>query len=250
MRGSISLLCFVLLANQALANNLLTENIDEIDSNSVSAAQSQLKIDALYEESRQSLQQFRLINAELEQLTIYNKQLIQITDDQAKQISTKQQQILAIENTQDGIMPLMERMLKNLQTFIDLDVPFLMEERQSRVANLRALLVSSEVTTSEKFRRVLEAYQIELEYGRTIEAYRAPVDSIIVEHLRLGRNALYYISLKGDSPHIWSAQSKSWIPLEKNYATEISQGIQIARQQLTPKLLHLKVPTIKGELNE
>lgn len=235
------------LANTAFTKDLLESNINEANVNSINAAKSQQKIDALYEESRENLQLFRLTSAEIAQLTMYNKQLLQITDDQYRQITSKQQQLLDIEKTQDGIMPLMERMLANLDKFISLDIPFLMDERQSRVANLRALLVSSEATTSEKFRRVLEAYQIELEYGRTIEAFRESVDGVMVDHLRLGRNALYYISLTGDAPHVWSVDSKAWIALDEHYASDISQGIQIARKQLTPKLLRLKVPTIKGE---
>ena len=243
--------CLLILFASALVNaeSLLDENLKATEKNSQSAARSQQKIDALYEGTRQNLQQYRMASAEIEQLNIYNGQLKELIADQQRQIRLKEAQATEIEKTQDGIMPLMERMLQSLDAFISLDLPFLLDERQGRVANLRALLVSSESTTSEKFRRVLEAYQIELEYGRTIEAYRASVDGVLVDFLRLGRNALYYISLNGKNPNIWSEQTRSWVSLDASYAADISQGIQIARKQLTPKLLKLKVPTHKGDEN-
>lgn len=236
----------LLFSCSSLSGELLEGNIAEVGGNANKAATSQLKIDDLYDESRQALQQYRLAQSESEQLNIYNQQLLEITTDQKKQIKLKNTQINQIEKTQDGIMPLMERMLANLDQFISLDVPFLIEERQLRVANLRSVLLSADANISEKFRRVLEAYQIELEYGRTIEAYRAPVDGNMVDHLRIGRNALYYISLDGKAPHIWSVKTHSWRLLASSYAAAITEGLQIARKQVSPSLLRLKVPTING----
>jgi hypothetical protein len=139
-------------------------------------------------------------------------------------------------------------MLTMLDQFIELDLPFLLEERQERVATLRGLLLSSEITISEKFRRVLEAYQIELEYGRTIEAYRAKnTDGIIVDYLRLGRVALYYVGLNSSDSFAWNQKSKTWKPLDSSYQAALNKGIQIARKQSAPSLLELQIPSL-GEV--
>ena len=70
----------------------------------------------------------------------------------------------------------MLKMIDALDQFVELDMPFLLEERRQRVAFLRTLLERSDVTVAEKFRRLLEAYEIENDYGRTIESYKGSLD--------------------------------------------------------------------------
>jgi hypothetical protein len=38
------------------------------------------------------------------------------------------------------------------------------------------MMTRADVTNAEKFRRIMEAYQIENDYGNTIEAYRANIE--------------------------------------------------------------------------
>ena len=63
---------------------------------------------------------------------------------------------------------------------------------------LQALLVDPDVSIAELYRRVLEAYQIESEYGRTLEAWRGPLNDgdqqRVVEFLRGGRLMLFFQS--------------------------------------------------------
>ena len=209
--------------------------------------ESQNKIDKTYEKKSQAIQELRLTKAEIDQLKIYNKQLRAIISDQESQKLSFEKQLKDIEVTQRGIMPLMERMLTMLDQYIELDLPFLLEERQVRVATLRSLLLSSEVTISEKFRRVMEAYQIELEYGRTIEAYRAKdPEGRIVDFLRLGRVGLYYVALNSGDAFAWSQANKGWIELDSSYQASLNKGIQIARKQSAPALLDLQLPSLQG----
>lgn len=213
--------------------------------NNQTAKTSQEKIDKLYDEHREALQDYRLTQSEIEQLKVYNRQLREIIENQNAEVSSLQEQISQIEYTQRGIMPLMERMLAGLEAFVKLDLPFLKAEREERVANLRSLLLSADTTVSEKFRRVMEAYQIELEYGRTIETYREPLeaDGELVDFLRLGRVAFYYVTLDGSAAYVWSKQAKDWQVLDDGYVRSLQKGIQVARKQAAPMLLNLNVPT-------
>jgi len=130
-----------------------------------------------------------------------------------------------------------------------LDTPFLKVERQKRVKDLEALMSRADVSTSEKFRRVLEAYQIENEYGRTIESYNGNVsledgEELAVEFLRSGRLSLMYVSLDGKTFGRWDKASKKYIPLEGKYKSSLKQGLRVAKKQQAPSLL--KIPVTKS----
>lgn len=231
----------------AYATNELDKSVSSVLNNQQAGAASQNKIDALYESKRVALQEMRVTQAEIDQLNVYNRQLREIIKNQDSQIASLGKQINDIESTQQGIMPLMERMLNGLDVFVTLDIPFLMAERENRIATLRTLLLASDVTVSEKFRRVLEAYQIEIEYGRTIEAYRGEnKNGITVDFLRIGRSALMSISLDGNNAQAWNNKTKAWSDLGSDYTRAISQGVSIARKQATPALLGLPLQSLEG----
>lgn len=220
----------------------LDESLNEAKANNEKSKASQSKIDELYDQKREALFELRGYQSQIDQLEVYNRQLREIIGNQEKQIDSLNTQIKEIEVTQQGIMPLMDRMLNGLEFFVSLDLPFLLSEREQRIASLRSLLLSSDVTVSEKFRRVLEAYQIEIEYGRTIETYReVNGDDITVDILRVGRSALYSITLDQQSAMVWNSQSKEWQALESAYLSAIKKGVSIAKKQSTPSLLVLPV---------
>ncbi|HEX7025778.1 MAG TPA: DUF3450 family protein, partial [Gammaproteobacteria bacterium] len=100
-------------------------------------------------------------NAGLEQ---YNNLLRQTIESQREHVASLQQQIDSVRNLDREIVPLMVNMLDALENFVALDVPFLSEERAERIAGLRELLRDGNFTNSEKYRRILEAYQIENDY--------------------------------------------------------------------------------------
>ena len=54
---------------------------------------------------------------------------------------------------------------------ISLDTPFRQEERREKVDLVRSSLAKPKVTASEQVSQVLEAYNIEAEYGRKIDTY-------------------------------------------------------------------------------
>jgi len=137
-------------------------------------------------------------------------------------------------------------MQTSLEEFVRLDVPFLPEERQQRLAKLKAMMPRADVTNAEKFRRIVEAYQIENNYGNTIEAYRANIELqnkvSTVDFLRLGRVSLYYQRLDGSETGIWDTKQKQWQLLSNDYRNVIRQGLRIARKESAPDLLTLPVP--------
>ena len=72
--------------------------------------------------------------------------------------------------------PFLEIIVDKLSAQIAADLPFLEEERTLRMTFLRDSLDDYHLELSEKLRRVLEALQIETEYGRTIETVSSELD--------------------------------------------------------------------------
>jgi septal ring factor EnvC (AmiA/AmiB activator) len=125
----------------------------------------------------------QFLNQELDITNVYNEQLQRLIDSQNNEINSLNQQIVDLDETNKRIMPLLLDMVKTLDKLLDFDYPFLLTERKDRVNNLYSLLDRSDISTSEKFRRVFEAYQIENEFGRTIEALILNIK--LIEDLKL-----------------------------------------------------------------
>ncbi len=214
------------------------------------SAQSQRKIDKLDDATRRMLEEYRRTLREIETLQAYTTNLKQLVDSQQKEKEALQRQIEEIAVAERKIVPLMTSMVHTLEEFIHLDTPFLQEERHQRIDHLKHLLGSSETTNAEKFRRILEAYQIENEYALTIEAYRDELTlegkKRPVDFLRIGRVALFYQTLDGNHSGIWLAKEKRWQTLPDDYRRPIRQGLKIARKEAAPDLLILPMPTAEA----
>jgi hypothetical protein len=139
----------------------------------------------------------------------------------------------------------MKQMTDALRQFVSLDVPFLLDERIRRVENLQAMMDRADVSISEKYRRILEAYQIELEYGRTLEPYegllREGDEARTVQFVRLGRVSLMYRTPDGNEAGYWNARQRRWVVADE-YAHDIQEALRIARKQGAPDLLTVPVP--------
>ena len=126
-----------------------------------------------------------------------------------------------------------------------MDVPFLPQERQLRLQELRELMERADVTVADKYRRIMEAYQIETEYGHTIESYQGEIDldgqTRTVDFLRFGRIGLYYLSLDGQRLGMWDTEQRKWVSLGADYKDALDQAIRVARKQMPPDLLKLPI---------
>ena len=146
------------------------------------------------------------------------------------------------------ITPLMLKMITSLEQFVALDVPFLPKERANRLASLKELMDRADVASSEKFRRVLEAYQIEVDYGRTIESYTGLIDvdgqEREVDFLRIGRLDLIYLTKDGKKAGIWNTEASNFERLPDSNISQINKAIRIAKKQLAPDMLTLPVKAV------
>jgi len=237
-------LLFLVCFNPSIADNL--DSSLSIEKKSMQRSQlSQKKIDGLADKTQAMASDYSATLRKIQSLNIYNAQLDKVISSQRDEISSLNKQLKDIDVTQKEIVPLILKMLDTLEQFIELDLPFLVTERSNRIQMLRKLLDRGDISISEKYRRVIEAYQIETEYGRTIEAYEdslpASEHKRTVELLRIGRLGLFYLSLDGNEVGYWDKTQKTWVKLENHMRRSISDGIRIAKKQAAPDLLVLPV---------
>ncbi|WP_225666695.1 DUF3450 domain-containing protein [Thalassolituus oleivorans] len=212
--------------------------------------QSQARIEKLDDATLSRLADTRRALGEVAQLRLYNQQMALIVANQQEELAGYDSQIAAIDQTEQGILPLMVRMIDDLQRNTEQGLPFLLDERQSRIALLRDMLQRADVSVSEKYRRVLEAFQIELEYGRTLEAYRERVDGQAYDMLRVGRIGLYRLSQDQQQAWTWLMSSNGWRELPSDMLADIKQAFKVARQTTAPQLITVPLasPLVQSEV--
>lgn len=235
------LLCLSTVAVcQEKTEKLIEQGIQRLTENQT----SQTSIDKAMENIQAMEKEYQDELQLLDGLNMYNAMLQRQLDDQQSQISKFNTSINNATLIERQIMPLLVRMVNALESFVAIDIPFLLDERTQRVADLRALLDKAEFTTSEKCRRVFEAYQIENEYGYTIESYKGRValsdSQFAVDFLRIGRIGLLYRDLAGEQVGLWNPSTQDWQPLtERQYKRHITKGLKIAREEISPELITL-----------
>jgi len=221
--------------------------VNKASQNNSIAKSSQLKIDKLSDDSRQLFSNFQLESKRIEDLNIYNLQLKKQIYAQNVKIIELSQSLKDITLIERQISPLLLRMIQGLEQFIDLDLPFLLEERRERIQFLRSAMERADVSSAEKFRQVLEAFNIENEYGSTIESYKGSVilgeKSQEVDFLRVGRIALLFQTLDGNRQGVWNQKQQQWEELDDRYRRDIRVGLKMAKKQTAPNLIKIPVPT-------
>tara|TARA_B100001146_G_scaffold131652_1_gene115616 strand:- start:7 stop:834 length:828 start_codon:yes stop_codon:yes gene_type:complete len=214
-------------------------------SSDLGSKDSQIIVSNLSDERQDLLGQYRLVLQQIDRLIAYNDYVERLIVDQEAQITDIRKQLDQFALIERGIVPLMLDSIDTLDKFIDLDVPFLLEERKARVARLRTIMDLSDVTVSEKYRQIMDAYQIETTYGRDIEAYTGLLEidgeSRQVDFLRIGRTSLTYQTPDQEETGFWNKQAGQWEKLPNKYQNYVTQGLRVARKQVTPNLLELPI---------
>ena len=217
----------------------------EVKANGDSAA-SQRTIDKLSDATEDLANEYRAALQGTRSLEVYNRQLESLIESQDEEIASLAAQVERVAEVGREIMPLMLRMIDSLEKFVSLDVPFLQEERRDRVQQLKDMMDRADVTISEKYRRLMESFSIEYDYGRKIEAYSGELDDggakRTVDFLRIGRLALLYQTLDRRESGVWDQKTRKWTKLGDEYRKSITEGIRMARKQVAPNLIQVPVP--------
>ncbi|MDZ7783451.1 MAG: DUF3450 domain-containing protein [Halioglobus sp.] len=227
--------------------NTLEEILEVGKTRNEAARESQDRIDRLADETRDLLGEYKTVMKQIDGLKVYNARLERQIENQLADLADIEESIDQSALIARQMTPLIIRMIDGLEKFVELDMPFHMEERRQRIEFLRDNLDRADVSVAEKFRQVLEAYKIETEYGRKIDAYKGSVEIDGVERqvnfLRVGRIALLYQTTDTEISGAWDKRDHTWVPLESGeYRRAIMNGLRIARKEAAIDLMNLPIP--------
>ena len=252
---SSSRLAIVAAVATLAAGSVFAQTVDQVldaDKRRLNLAQqSQERVNSIVEGTRSLEDQYRAINKEIDGLKVYNRLMTAQVQGQSAVLEDIGLSIDQVDVINRQIFPLMTRMIDGLEQFVKFDVPFLMEERTDRVETLKEIMERSDVSVAEKFRKVMEAYQIESDYGTSGETYSQEITldehgTRVYNMLRFGRIGLYFQSDDATITGRWDNNERQWV-LDDSIRGEVRKGLQIARQQIAPELLILPVPAASSE---
>lgn len=210
-----------------------------------SAQASQQRINAVDDETQKLLSEYRRAVADTESYVAYAAQLAKQIESQNEELTEIERQLGEIETTSRSITPLQQKMLATLKQFVQLDVPFLLDERTARIATLEEMMERADVSISEKYRRIVEAYQVEMDYGRTLEAYEAKFggaeEDRTARFLRIGRVSLLYQTLDELETGYWDGQTRRWV-VDNSYAHSFKEGVAVASKTSAPEMMLAPIP--------
>lgn len=228
------------------AERLLNATLTAQAQTDAQAKKTQQTVTRLADEKNEYFADYRVVVQQLDQLKVYNRNLEQLVRDQQREKESLESQLENFGNIEEGIVPLMYELVAALKTFVELDMPFLQNERSNRIERIEANLERSDLTVSEKYRQIMEAYQIETAYGRNIEAYPGTlqIDGVDrkVDLLRIGRVVLAYQTPDQAETGYWDKTVGEWTALDDDFRRSVTLGIRIAKKQAAPTLLELPLP--------
>lgn len=233
-----------------VSTNSFAQSLEQIQQEGekklVEAEQSQKRIDKIVEGAQERLIQYQALQKQIEGLKAYNEQLSTQVASQEDLITRFDNSITQVSLIERQMAPLVSRMAESLEQFVEIDLPFNTDERQERMAFIKENLVAADIDVAEKFRQVIEAYQIENEYGRKIDSFQDIVNldgnEYEVDVLRIGRIAMVCQTKDTTISATWNRDTNSWDVLDNvTYRNAIRNGIKMAKKQASINILSLPI---------
>ncbi len=208
-------------------------------------ARSQQRIDQLDDQTARLLNDYRANLKQLEAARRYNASLNRNIDAQNSEIVRLREDIDNVEGLQRAMQPLMEDMVARFSDLVNADLPFMVGERAGRAARLSTILDNPSMSAAQRYRLIVEAYQIENEYGRTIGFYEGVVgdgeDALTGEFLRVGRIALMFKTPDDSELKIYDAAVGDFVDLNRSYLQDVKFGLRMAKEQTAPDIFFVPV---------
>ncbi len=219
--------------------------IQESDTTARDTARSQQRIDQLDDQTAALLNDYRANLKQLEAARRYNASLNRNIESQEREIARLQEDIDNVEGLQRAMQPLMEDMVERFGEIVNADLPFDIVARADRASRLATVLDNPSMSAAQRYRLIVEAYQIENEFGRTIGSYEGTIgdgeDALTGEFLRIGRIALIFKTPDDSVLRIWDTAQGAFVNLDRSYLQDVKLGLRMAKEQTAPDILFVPV---------
>lgn len=210
--------------------------------------QTQKYEDAWAKKKAELLAHYRSLKANKGHLERLKLETERALDSQKTRVAELERKIKESARIREELQSYLESVVAQLEEFIKRDLPFLLKERTNRITSIKDTLVNPDISPAEKYRRVMEAVQVETEYGRTVEVYQDSIEldgkGVLVDVLRLGRLSLFCQTPDGKVVGHYDRVSGKWAPLPSRYRREINRAVEMARRERTIDLVKLPIGRI------
>jgi len=248
--GGILLALLLLASTAAVAQDTARQTQDPASETVQTAGealdtrrQSQQQLDNWAAEREQLQQRWRAAEAQvqyLEERTALERDRLAALQAAGDELARRLEESQRLESSLEDTLLVI---LRDLDTAVAADLPFLPEERARRLRSVRAELSDPAADSADKLRRVLEAVLIEARYGGALEVYQDRIDvageEVTADLLYVGRLALYWLTPDRTRGGAWDTVDQAFVPLEGDDLDAVRRAAEMATRRRAPGVLAL-----------
>lgn len=204
------------------------------------AEQVQNQINQLDDERTDMVREYRTLLQRRDAADLYAKQQELVVASQREEVASLTEQLGSIDDITAQTVPMLLGMVEDLKAFVAADLPFKQTERQARLDGLDGVMRQPDVTPAEQYRLIMDAYQAEMEYGRTISTWQEEIDingnPTTVDMFLYGRVAYVYVTPNGKAAR-YNRATGAWEALPGKYVADVEKAIRVAQAKAQQTVL-------------
>lgn len=215
-----------------------------------SAETTQNRINQLDDERSEMVREYRTLLQKTTAAKLFAAQQEKVVESQRAELASLNDQLGRVDEITAQMIPMMQDMITDLEQFVAADLPFKSAERSDRLANLKTVMERADVPPAEQYRLIIEAYQAEMEYGRTVDTWE--IDTTIDPNdpnsgpttatmFQYGRVALVMLSGDEGSAYRFNRATRTWDSVSGSYISDIKQSIKVAQGLTGQEVLYAPV---------
>ena len=232
----------MMLSSPAFAQ--LESALSTAKSSTSASAASQRQVEQLDDQADNAIREYRAVLQQKDNIELFVAQQEIFKASQDSEIASLRRQLGTVEQIKQGMSPMMLKMAVALEDSIKSDLPFNINERLARLKDVQNVLANPDVSPAEQYRRVLNAYKIEVSYGLGIDSYEGTHPTKpgnVVNFIRFGRTSLVYVTKDETEIARYNLETKSWDVLSGADEIQMRQATRIAKGEAAPGIVFAPV---------